>query len=138
MENAEITSLIVACAKAHRSALSGKLRALGLFIGQDILLVHVADVGSASQRALATALHLEEATVSESIRKLARAGLVERLPDESDRRSYRIVVTEEGAAIADEVRSVWADYEAWAMAHLDDEQVDALKASLETILARIT
>ncbi len=138
MEHAEITSLIVACAKAHRAALNDKLRALGVFIGQDILLVHVADAGSASQKALATALRLEEATVSESIKKLARAGLVERLPDEADRRAYRIVVTPEGAAVADKVRAVWATYEAEALASLDDAQIDALKTSLTKLLARIT
>ncbi len=138
MENAEITFLIIACAKAHRSALSDKLRALGLFLGQDILLARVAEVGPASQKTLATSLHLEEATISESIKKLARAGLVERLPHASDRRAYQVVATEKGAKVADKVRKLWAEYEAKAVASLSEEQIDTLKISLTNVLAQIT
>ncbi len=83
-------------------------------------------------------MRVEEATVSESVKKLARAGLVERLPDKADRRAYRIVVTEEGAAIADKVRKVWAEYEAKAIEPLEDAQIGVLKTALEKILARIT
>ncbi len=138
MKNAEITSLLVSCAKAHRSVLSGKLRDLGLFAGQDLLLVHIDDVGPASQKSLATQLDLEEATISESVKKLTRAGLVERLPDESDRRAYRVATTEEGARIANKVREIWAEYEVKMLASLSAEQIDTLKIALKDILAQIT
>ncbi len=137
MDNAEITSLIVAIAKAHRSALSETLRGLGLFIGQDILLVRVVDAGAASQKAVATSLALDEATVSESITKLARAGLVERLPDEADRRAYRIVATDEGITVAERVRDAWAECEATAVASLSDEQIATLRAALTSVLVNL-
>ncbi len=138
MNNSEITSLIVSCAKAHRSALNGKLRELGLFIGQDILLAHIAEVGPVSQKALADALQVEQATISESVKKLGAVGVIERQPDPNDKRAYRVVATPKGVAVAQDIETAWAKEEAKFVKNMSDAEIQSLKDILQKALARIT
>ena len=138
MNNSEITSLIVSCAKAHRTALSGKLRELGLFIGQDILLAHVAKAGPVSQKALADALQVEQATISESVKKLSAAGMIERQPDPDDKRAYRVIATPKGMGVAKDIETAWVHEEAKFLGTMSVAEIQSLKEVLQKALARIT
>lgn len=83
--------------KAGRFGRAGVLRVLGSHEG-------------ISQRELAEFLHLSAPTVTTMLQKMEQEGLVERWNDVTDQRITRIRLTEAGAAQAQELKKVFADY----------------------------
>lgn len=68
------------------------------------ILVKLLLNGPVTQRALADLLERTPATLSQQLEPLERAGLVERAPLESDRRTLVVRLTESGVAAAQEAR----------------------------------
>lgn len=66
------------------------------------------DGGVATQRELATWLNLDESTVSRLVDQLVRRGWVNRAINERNRRESRLVLTEEGQVVLDDIRAVSA------------------------------
>ncbi len=60
------------------------------------LLIHLAKHGDMRVTDLATAMHVDQSTASRQLAHLCTEGLVERLPDPSDRRAHVMSVTEAG------------------------------------------
>lgn len=67
-------------------------------------LVFLDRYGSLSQRQLATHLHREPATVTRSVDKMEKMGLVMREPDESDRRVNVITMTDKARDLLAEIQ----------------------------------
>lgn len=76
--------------------------------------------GSSNVGALAAALGITHASVSQTRQSLEQEGLVRSEPDPTDRRSRRLVLTAEGEALVARLQPVWSAFEA-ASAELDAE-----------------
>lgn len=63
-----------------------------------------------SQKELAKKLHITEATLSVRIKRLVEAGLVERVNDRNDKRVYRIVLSEKGKHITNNMKNTMERY----------------------------
>jgi DNA-binding MarR family transcriptional regulator len=85
------------------------LRGTGLRVTQYAILARLARVGEVTQRDLGRRLHLDETTLTRSLRPLERQGLIATRPGE-DRREKRLAVTAAGR------RRVEAAWPAWARA----------------------
>lgn len=73
-------------------------------------LVHLQRLGKgARQGDLARAIGITEASLVRTVQQLERAGLVERQPDEEDRRANHLHLTAEGSAIAREANKRLVD-----------------------------
>jgi DNA-binding MarR family transcriptional regulator len=75
---------------------------------------------------LATIERVQRPTISRVAARLVEAGLVERLPDELDRRGARLRVTDEGRRRLGEVRSRKTAYLAARIERLGPEERDLL------------
>jgi DNA-binding MarR family transcriptional regulator len=84
--------------------------------------------------ALYRELVLTSGAVTHRIDALARAGLVERIPDPADRRSTLVALTERGRAAADEAMAAHMQCEARLAAVLSDEDQRTLAALLSQLL----
>lgn len=89
--------------RAHVNAVQTELHARGLSdLGSPMILFildHHGDHGEiASQRELAQALRVSQATIATSLKSLERLGYVEKRLDDRDNRRNRIAITEKGAA----------------------------------------
>lgn len=80
-------------------------------------------------------LVLTSGAVTHRVDALARAGLVERLPDPADRRGSLVALTGRGRAVADEAMAANLRCEARLAAALDDADKRALAALLKRLLA---
>jgi DNA-binding MarR family transcriptional regulator len=67
------------------------------------------------------------------IDKLIKLGLVERLPDVSDRRIINISLTEKGKLVLDDARVLIADNIRQKLSGLSDEEVKELALSLRRL-----
>jgi DNA-binding MarR family transcriptional regulator len=81
-----------------------------LTVSQLRLTYLIRERGTPSLGELAEALDITGATMSGLIDRLSRRGLVERLPDVTDRRVVRVRLTEEGQQLSRELRRTGRDF----------------------------
>ena len=124
---------LVRAHKALRRCGEQELNRLGLRVGQDLIILRLADAGEMSQGQLAERLGVEQATVSIMVGRLVRAKLVERRSDAADARVTNIRLTAKGRALEAPVRRIWADMETSLSAGLTPAEVRALKSLLGRI-----
>ncbi|MEA3063032.1 MAG: hypothetical protein QOJ94_2813 [Sphingomonadales bacterium] len=82
---------------------------------------------------LADALDVEPITLCRMIDRLAEAGLVERRPDEEDRRAWRIHLTAHSGPIVEELRVIAEQFLDDALAGVSEAE----QAQVRQILARV-
>lgn len=74
-----------------------------------LIVLHLLDVGPASQVALAGLARVEAQTMSRTIDRLEREGFVERHPDAADRRRRVVERTPSGGAVFERARRIEAE-----------------------------
>jgi DNA-binding MarR family transcriptional regulator len=63
-----------------------------------------------TQRDLAEAMQLSRPAVTTMLQRMQKARLIVRRPDEADQRLTRVYLTDEGHALADQMRATFATY----------------------------
>ncbi|MGY1593547.1 MarR family winged helix-turn-helix transcriptional regulator [Geodermatophilus sp. SYSU D00708] len=88
-----------------------------------------------SQRDLAEALGLDPSQVVLLVDELTEAGLVERRPSASDRRTKLVVATDAGRAVRRQATRATAEAHAGQLGALSDEEQDRLRDLLGRLVA---
>jgi DNA-binding MarR family transcriptional regulator len=101
-----VESTLMATARLVRTAFDARLEPLELNLTQASLLGYVSEFGPSTQTQLADRLGIGRASIGSVIDQLQQRDLVERTPDPSDRRVWRVAVTAKGAELADRVGDV--------------------------------
>lgn len=98
MEKEDVRRTLYELDCARRSLLQPYFVGIGLTIGQGQprILMCLLQREPMTQRELADACHLDAATMSRTLDRLQEAGLLQRTPKPGSRRSYHVVLTEEG------------------------------------------
>ncbi|MBX6749115.1 MAG: winged helix-turn-helix transcriptional regulator [Micromonosporaceae bacterium] len=94
--------------------------------------------GQPTQRELAQAIGITEATLTHHLTGLERRGLVTRYRDEQDRRVQRIQFTEAGRAAFAGMAAAAKDFDDRLRAALGPEGVASLLAELSALVAAVT
>ncbi|UOY00883.1 MarR family winged helix-turn-helix transcriptional regulator [Blastococcus sp. PRF04-17] len=121
--------------KAQHTAEGGRDRAAL------VLLFPLQRLGPLRQNALAELVHADPSTVSRHVTLLVERGLVVRSADESDGRASRLVLTDAGRTVLDELRAErvaylrtvtadWTDDELSTFTSLFDRLLDGIATSL--------
>jgi DNA-binding MarR family transcriptional regulator len=108
--------------------------ALGVTGGQVSLLFQISRNRGIGVRGLAALERMSAAAMSGYVDRLERAGLVQRTPDEKDRRRHGLSVTAEGERVLRSVRSRRTAWLASRLEHLSPEELDAVDAAVEPLL----
>ena len=120
-------------AHALRRAFDRRAAALGVTRAQWRVLAWLGREDGMRQVALAEGLDVEPITLCRMIDRLAEAGLVERRPDEADRRAWRIHLTAEAWPVIDKLRGVAAEFLDEAL----DGVAEADQATVRDVLAQV-
>ena len=102
--------------KAHRANVGALLAEYGLHVGQEMVLVELWQDDGLRGGELAARLGVEPPTVTKMLRRLESCGLVERSPDPSDARSFRVHITDRGRALEEPVLGCWEQAEEMTLA----------------------
>ena len=108
--------------KAHRGNVGGLLAEHGLHVGQEMVLVELWESDGLRGGELASRLGVEPPTVTKMLRRLEGCGLVERRPDPSDARSFRVYLTDRGRDLEEPVAGCWERSEERLLAGLSEEE----------------
>ncbi|MFN8028216.1 MAG: MarR family transcriptional regulator [Acidimicrobiia bacterium] len=123
---------------AHRAVhdeLDARLREHDASVWTWVLLREAANAGGASQRELAELMRIEPPTLVRHLDKLQDAGLVERRPDEHDRRVMRVVVTAAGRRRLAKLHGVVHELDAELRSVLTTREVEVLLRALPRVTA---
>ncbi|MCO6391269.1 MarR family transcriptional regulator [Aliihoeflea aestuarii] len=97
--------LVTDIARLLRTDMDRRIAASGMDLtpGEVRLLVQAARAGQVRQTVLAARIGIEAMTVSDYVDRLEARGLIERLPDPTDRRAKLVALTDAADAILDQV-----------------------------------
>jgi DNA-binding MarR family transcriptional regulator len=125
---------LVKLAKAHPALVGDALAKLGLHVGQDLLLEQLWRQDGLTQSALIARLGVEPPTVTKTLQRLERVGLLRRERDPENARVWRVYLTDRGRELQQPVRDLRRQVERQLLAGLSAEERDRLV----TLLARVT
>jgi len=110
-----------------------EVHALGVTGGQVALLIQIRRHRGIGARELAEIERISPAAMSGYIGRLQKAGLVTRVPDESDRRRQVLELTEEAEGVLRSVRSRRTAWLAERLERLEPDELAAIEAALDPL-----
>jgi DNA-binding MarR family transcriptional regulator len=116
-----------------RRAFDVRARTIGVTRTQWRMLTTLSRHEGANQGRLADLLDVEAITLCRMVDRLSEAGLVERRPDPTDRRAWRIYLTDRARPILDELRSLADGLIEEALDGISDAERDTLMTLLERV-----
>lgn len=132
-EDFPVSYSIYAMARVHRAIAAAKLAELGLFPGQEIMLMQLDASDGLSQKTLAAAMRISHVTVVKMVARLEHAGLVARRTATRDRRVSLVYLTTAGKAVRDGIVAAWAELEALTAGELDERERRSFLAAVRKI-----
>ncbi|MFW6098119.1 MAG: MarR family winged helix-turn-helix transcriptional regulator [Chloroflexota bacterium] len=124
--------------KAHRNRAESAFNRLGLHTGQEMVLFQLWREEGVTQSQLAGTLCVGPATITKSVKRLEKAGLVQRKQDADDARVSRVYLTPRGRELEAPVRQVWDELEALTVQGLSDEEQARLRRLLQKMEDNLT
>ena len=109
----------------------------GLFAGQHHIIMMLERVGCATVSQIAEEMRTTSATASVSIKRLEKAGFVEKLPDESDARITKIYLTDKALAVTQRIKSKMDEAEESLTQGLTQEEKYQLSDLLDKVVDNI-
>ena len=119
--------------RAHHVRARALLDRIGLYRGQQFVLCALWKEEGVTHSELAERLHVHPATVTKALKRMERAGFLERQPDPEDQRVSRVYLTDAGREIRGSVERVWAQLEKQTLEGFSAEE----RATLERLLGHV-
>jgi DNA-binding MarR family transcriptional regulator len=123
---APTTSRLVTVAKLLARNFGERFASLPLHVGQDRLLLELFEQDGLSQSELIERLGVEPPTVTGTVQRLERDGLLRREPDPANRRVSRVFLTDAGRALEGPVKDAWLQIERQVTADLSAAEREQL------------
>lgn len=124
--------------KRLRAHMHGALEEIGLYRGQHFILHVLWENEGITHSELAAQSCVQPATITNALKRMEKAGLVDRQPDEQDQRVSRVYLTDAGWGIREKAEQVWREMEEHAFAGLSREEHTALQELLLKIQRNLT
>jgi DNA-binding MarR family transcriptional regulator len=103
-QSESIDFMLAQVCRLHHARARALLEGIGLYRGQPPLLFALGEKDGRAHSELAEHLHVQPATITKMVKRVERAGFVERRRDSEDQRVSRVYLTERGQAIQEEAK----------------------------------
>jgi MarR family transcriptional regulator for hemolysin len=100
-----------------------------------LVLLNLTARPDSSQRAIAAAVGITEATLTHHLAAMEAAGLVTRARDPANRRVHRLELTDEGRAAFRRLRGAAVAFDRRLRRGLGEDEIDQLRALLDRLAA---
>jgi DNA-binding MarR family transcriptional regulator len=120
-------------ARLHRIAAGKLLKQVGLYPGQELVMMHLWEAGPVRQSELIKLCELDPSTVTKMLQRLEQSGHVRRTPDPADRRAVLVESTEASCSLLAEVQRAWGELEDRTLAGLTPSE----RAELGRLLTKV-
>jgi MarR family transcriptional regulator, transcriptional regulator for hemolysin len=130
--------LLTATAKAVSRAFDEALAAAGGSLPIWLILISHKSRRLGSQRELAEAVGIQEATLTHHLNAMEADGLLTRRRDPSNRRFHLVELTEAGEALFQRLRTAAVTFDRELRASLSDDEIANLRGVLDRVRANLT
>jgi MarR family transcriptional regulator for hemolysin len=137
MENSDLLMLLNDVARLLRVAIDKRARMHDMTRAQWAMLIWLNRHSGLSQKELAEMLEVEPITVARLVDRLEQRGMVERRPDPTDRRVWRLHLRPEARTILDEINEERSDIARITTAGIDPETLATMAAGLARMKATL-
>lgn len=134
----EVRNLMFRTEMARKRQLHPVWARMGLSTGQPRVLSQLQIKDRITQRELADACSIEPATLSRALDRLEDMGYLTRKENPNCRRSYLVVLTEEGREIVEQVHQVFQDVEERMMRGFSEKEIELLYGLMERIYKNLS
>ncbi len=131
--NRRVSFLMHDIARRSRYWFDARARSRGLTRAQWRMLLFLAHAEGPTQSEVAEMLDVERITLCRMVDRLAEGGLVERRADPTDRRVWRLYLTEKAMPLVDDLTHIADDMENNLLAPLDADQRATLTGLLNIV-----
>lgn len=135
-----VSHAIFQVTRLTRTIAATLLRPLGLYPGQELVMMYLWDLGPLRQTDLVRLTSSDAPTMTRMIQRLEHAGFVRRFPSPSDKRAHLVEATPASRGLQQQVEDLWSELEEMTVGGLtDDEQATVLRVveGLEQRLSRV-
>lgn len=132
-ERVELVRQILWLSRKHFQLNTAQLEETGIGGGQIPVLLELNRWGELNQRELAERTRVTPATMSGTLKRMEKNGLIVRMVDENDARISRVRLTEEGKAQCENAKRIFDATSRRMLEALDDESIAQLKSLLTRI-----
>ncbi len=122
----------------HRYRISTALSGLKLYRGQPEILDYLTSHGDCSQRELAEHLGVTPASIATSIKRMSKAGFIERSADKDDRRINRLRITETGENVFKKGRAECDKIDRTMFSGFSQEEISSFSNMLSRIVKNLS
>jgi DNA-binding MarR family transcriptional regulator len=130
--------LLARACKAHRGRVGAILSEIGLHAGQEMVLSHLWREDGLTPSELADRLGVEPPTVTNTLSRMEKAGLLERCRHPQDARCTRVYLTERGRELREPVERRWEAVQERAFAGITPEEEHLLRGLLARLHDNLT
>lgn len=109
---------IISIYRAHRQLAEEALGKLGIYPGQEMILLQLWLEEGIPQSQITACMKVEPPTTTKMLQRMERSGLIERRPDPRDARVSLVYLTERGRALEQPVLAFWKQIEVQTLANL--------------------
>lgn len=129
--------LIVTISRLLASRADRSMEQVGLFRGQAILLMILSDEDGLTHTEIAEKLQISPAAATKVIKRVEELNFLQRMPDPADERISRVFLSDEGWAVIQQIRRIFAENEQALLGGLTDEEKQALTGLLLRVHANL-
>ncbi len=117
-----IEKAIINLITSYKNQITKKMRPLGLYPGQDMILLALLKHGQVSQNKLVVELCVDHSTIAKSVRRMVSSDLVQTEKSTEDKRVTLVSLTAHGRDLANQVETIWITSEHCATDGLSTEE----------------
>ena len=128
-----IQSDLTRASRHMRTFLTSALSSSGIYAGQDGVILALAASDGMTAGAIAEKLGVKPPTMTRTLARMEAQGFIKRVPDESDGRQMRAILTEEGSRHVRAIEYAIKATEGMAIAGLSDKEVRQFMKALRKI-----
>lgn len=110
----------------HRINIQTEAYKHGLYLGQLPILEYVRNNNKCTQREVANFLKISPPSVATSVKRMQKAGLIEKETDPGDQRYSRLTITQKGIDVSEKCRTQYDCIDAQLFAGFDEKECELL------------
>ena len=133
-----ISNLLVQICKLRRNKSNILLSDAGIHGGQDILLYYLSIEDGQTVSALVEKMCIQHATISTMIDRMQASGMIKKVKDNTDKRTSRVFITEQGLKAYEQIAKIWNIMETTVIKGLDTNQQKTLNELLQIVLKNLS
>lgn len=122
----------------HRMKVYQVAKESGIYAGQKFILDYIIRHDRCTQKEIAEKLYVSQPSIAMSVKRMEKAELITREPDENDSRTNRLSATEKGIQLMEKCRIIFDSVDDDLFAGFSSEELETFKEYLDRMILNIS